>query len=386
MPITVPEGDDAAFVEVVRDFAMRELLPKYSYWDEEVLFPHEQWKKMGELGLTGLRVPVEYGGSMASYVTSGRAAEEIARGDFNCAYAVQLTGLVADILTAHAGEEVKQEWFPKIAAGDAVVGLCLTEPHTGTDAAAIQVKATPDASGSTFRISGEKSSVTCGMDADACIVFARTDDNPGYLGISAFWVPFDTEGVSRSAYRDLGQRGVQRASIFFDEVEVPAENMIGGQGTGFKVVMNGFDYARTIIGLMCCGAANQSIDETIEYVKGRTAFGTPLAKYQGVAFKIAECASQIEAARTLCYDTLQRRDEGLPHTTQAGMVKLLAPRWSVDVIHECLLLHGHYGYSRDAPIQQRLRDVIGLEIGDGPANVQKMVIARELIGREFKSW
>jgi cyclohexanecarboxyl-CoA dehydrogenase len=128
------------------------------------------------------------------------------------------------------------------------------------------------------------------------------------------------------------------------------------------------------------------VDETIEYVKERTAYGQPIAKFQGVAFKIAESASLIEAARALCYDSLRRRDNGESHTMQAAMAKLLAPRWSVDIIHECILLHGHYGWSMDFPIQQRLRDVMGLEIGDGPANIQKMIIARELIGREFQSW
>ena len=377
--------DEDAFISVVHDFAMKELLPKYQYWDEHVEFPREMWLKMGQLGLTGLRIPEEYGGSEASYVVNGRVTEEIAKGDFNCCYAVQLTGLVAEILVKYATDEIKQDWLPRIAQGSVVVGLCLTEPHAGSDAANIKVSATKSADGLTYLINGEKSSMTCGMEADGAVVFARTGGE-GSRGVSAFWVPFDSPGIMKTPYRDLGQRGVQRSSVFFDNVEVPAANMLGNEGRGFPVAMEGFDFARTIIGLMCCGAAQQCVDETIEYVKERTAYGQPIAKFQGVAFKIAESASLIEAARALCYDSLRRRDNGESHTMQAAMAKLLAPRWSVDIIHECILLHGHYGWSMDFPIQQRLRDVMGLEIGDGPANIQKMIIARELIGREFQSW
>jgi cyclohexanecarboxyl-CoA dehydrogenase len=193
----------------------------------------------------------------------------------------------------------------------------------------------------------------------------------------------DAPGVSRIALRDMGERAIQRGSLFLDDVHVPREFLIGDEGRGFYLIMQAFDYSRVIIALMCIGAAEQSLDETIDYVKHRQAFGRPLAKFEGVSFPVAEHATMLEAARWLCYRTLWLRDQGLPHSKEAAMVKWWGPKVAVDAIHECILLHGHYGYTQDLPLEQRLRDVIGLEIGDGTAQVSKIVIARELFGREF---
>jgi cyclohexanecarboxyl-CoA dehydrogenase len=221
------------------------------------------------------------------------------------------------------------------------------------------------------------------MPADAVLVFAKTDMEAGARGVSTFLVPTDLPGVSRNPLQDMGERAIQRGSLFFDQVQVPRDYLIGEEGQGFYLVMNAFDYSRVIIALMCLGAAEQSLDETIAYVKQRQAFGRPLAKFEGVSFPIAEHATMLEAARWLCYRALWLRDQGLPHSKEAAMVKWWGPKVAVDAIHECLLLHGHYGYTQDLPHEQRLRDVIGLEIGDGTAQVSKIVIARELFGREF---
>ena len=169
--------------------------------------------------------------------------------------------------------------------------------------------------------------------------------------------------------------------MFFDSVRVPAENMLGDEGEGFRQVMQGFDYSRALIGLMCLGAARASLDETWVYITEREAFGAPLAQFQGVSFPLAEAETMYKAARHICFETLWRRDAGLPHTSEAAMAKWLAPKSSVDIIHQCLLSHGHSGYSRDLPHQQRLRDVIGLEIGDGTAQIMKLIVAREKVGR-----
>jgi cyclohexanecarboxyl-CoA dehydrogenase len=192
----------------------------------------------------------------------------------------------------------------------------------------------------------------------------------------------DAPGVSRSALRDMGSHAVGRAVISFDGVRVPGNHLIGREGSGFQQVMRGFDYNRVAIALACIGTAQVSLEETMKYVRERTAFGRPLARYEGVTFPIAEAATQLEAARVFSYRALWLADRGRPHTKEAAMVKWWAPKIARETIHHCLLLHGHYGYTDELPFEQRLRDVIGLEIGDGSAEVMKIIVARELMGRE----
>ena len=188
--------------------------------------------------------------------------------------------------------------------------------------------------------------------------------------------------MSRSALRDLGSRAVGRAVLAFDHVRIPASHRMGAEGAGFYEVMRGFDFNRVLIALASLGAAQASLDETMQYVRERKAFGRPIVQFEGVSFPIAEAATHIEAARLLCYRALWLADRGERHTKESAMVKWWAPRLAVEVIHQCLLLHGHYGYTDELPFEQRLRDVIGLEIGDGTAEVMKLIVARELMGRE----
>jgi len=364
----------------VRDFATRELLPLYTHWDRTGDFPLDLWRRMGELGLCGTRVPEEYGGQEMSAVTTGIVAEEVARGDFNCSYAVLMTALCGEVLRAHAGSRVHNEWMRPMAAGQAVVGLALTEPGSGSDAKAMRSVARRD--GDEYVLTGEKTGVSLMMAADALVLFAKTDADAGARGVSAFLVPTDLPGVTRTPMRDMGSHGIGRGAIYMDGVRIPAGYLIGAENKGFYQVMQGFDFSRSVIGLMCIGAAEVTIDETIAYVKQREAFGRPLAQFEGVSFPLAEHASLLEAAKWLCYRGLWLKDAGQPHTKEAAMAKYLAPKAAVDAIHDCLLLHGHYGYTQDLPVEQRLRDVIGLEIGDGTAQVSKIVVARELMGRE----
>ncbi len=220
------------------------------------------------------------------------------------------------------------------------------------------------------------------MAAQAAIVFARTDPTGRARGVTAFLVPLDLPGVSRSPLRDMGTRAIGRAVLAFDHVRLPASHRIGEEGTGFYQVMQGFDYNRIGIALACLGVAQQSVEETMAYVKERKAFGRAIARFQGVSFPIAEAATHLEACRWLCYRALWLADQGRPHTKESAMTKWWGPRLAVDTIHQCLLLHGHYGYTDELPFEQRMRDVIGLEIGDGASEVMKMVVARELMGRE----
>jgi cyclohexanecarboxyl-CoA dehydrogenase len=368
------------FARVVRTFSRAELAPKYAHWDRTGEFPADQWRKMGQLGITGICIPSTYGGQEADCVTAGIAAEEVARGDFNCGYALIENCLNGEILR-HAHDTVKARWLPGMARGDHIVAIAVTEARGGSDAASMQTQAVRH--GDEYILSGEKSGISMVMPADAVVVFAKTDMDAGARGVSAFLVPTDLPGLSRIPLHDMGERAIQRGSLFLDDVRVPRNALIGNEGQGFYLVMNAFDYSRVIIALMCIGAAEQSLDETIAYVKQRHAFDRPLAKFEGVSFPIAEHATMLEAARWLCYRALWLRDQGLPHAKEAAMAKWWGPKAAVEAIHDCLLLHGHYGYTQDLPLEQRLRDVIGLEIGDGTAQVSKIVITRELFGREF---
>ena len=199
--------------------------------------------------------------------------------------------------------------------------------------------------------------------------------------ISAFLVPLDLPGVSREPYADMGSRAVQRGAVHLDGVQIPADHLIGKEGEGFAEVMHGLDFSRAMIGLQCIGVAQLTLDETWRYVSSRTAFDQPLSKHQGVSFPLAESETLLSAARLLCYETLWRKDAGLPHTAQAAMCKWWAPKTGFDVVQQCLLLHGQYGYRSELPIEQRLRDVLGLQIGDGTAQIMKLIIARHRVGK-----
>ena len=373
-----PEQDE--LVRTLRQFARRELAPHSAQWDRTGEFPWEAWRRMGELGLLGLRVPAAYGGQEADFLTFGIAMEEIGRGDFSCTYGIQLAGLAGEILGRSGSEAIKTRWLPPTASGEAVVALALTEPGAGSDAANLACRAERDGDG--YVITGEKSGISLGMAAQAAVVFARTDPAGRARGVTAFLVPLDRPGVSRSPLRDMGTRAIGRAVLAFDQVRLPASHRLGEEGTGFYQVMQGFDYNRIGIALACLGVAQQSVEETMVYVKERRAFGRALARFEGVSFAIAEAATHLEACRWLCYRALWLADQGRPYTKESAMTKWWGPRLAVDTIHQCLLLHGHYGYTDELPFEQRMRDVIGLEIGDGAAEVMKMVVARELMGRE----
>jgi cyclohexanecarboxyl-CoA dehydrogenase len=335
---------------------------------------------MGELGLICPGLPEEYGGQGLENVTVGIIVEEIAAADHNVGYIPLLAALNGSILLQHASPESAKEWLPRLCAGEVTMALALTEPQSGSDAAHLRLKATRQ--GDHFLFNGEKTSISLADQADQAIVFARTGGEEGGAGaISAFLVPLDLPGITRTRFGDLGSRAVGRGSLFFEDAAVPAEMMLGAEGKGFSQVMRGFDFSRALIGLQCLAPAAASLAETWSYVVERKAFGSPLAKFEGVTFPRAEGETLLEAATLLCYKTLWLRDRGEPHTAQAAMCKWWAPKVAFDVIQECLLLHGHAGYSTDFPHQQRLRDVLGLQIGDGTAQIMKMIIAREKVGR-----
>jgi cyclohexanecarboxyl-CoA dehydrogenase len=366
--------------EAARRFSRERLLPTYQQRELDGHLDRSLIREIGRLGFIGVDLPVELGGLGLDGVTAGLITEELGYGDFNIASTVVVAALLSAIIARDAKPEIAQYWVPAIVRGEAIVALAITEPKGGSDAANMQLKAHRD--GGNFILNGEKTSVTFSDTADAFLVFARTgQQEDGAKGVSAFLIPSNTQGISTTRFDDLGGVCLGRGSVFFDNVVVSESYSVGGIGKGFTQVMVGFDFSRALIALQCLGAAQASLNEAWSYVKEREAFGIPIGQFQGVSFPLAEAESQIAAIRQLSYHTLQLRDAGQKHTAEAAMVKWMGPRTAFDVIHQCLLTFGHYGWTKDLPHQQRMRDVMGLEIGDGTAGVMKLIIARERIGR-----
>ncbi|KMO35377.1 acyl-CoA dehydrogenase [Methylobacterium variabile] len=368
--------EQAEIRDVARRFAREKVAPGYQAREAEGAIERRLVAGMGALGLIAPELPEALGGLGQPSVTSGLIAEEIGYADLNVAYAQILGSLNGAILARHASRDLAAEWVGRIVSGEAVVAIGLTEPRGGSDAAALSLSARRD--GDHYVVRGEKSSISMADQADAIVTFARTGrPEEGARGISAFLIPMSARGVSTLRFNDLGSKAIGRCSVFFDDVRIPCANRIADEGAGFVQVMQGFDFSRALIGLQCIAAAQASLDESWAYVQERQAFGKPLADKQGVTFPLAEGEGLIAAVRQLCYHTLALRDAGLSHTAEAAMCKWLGPKTAVDVIHQCLLTHGHYGWSLDLPHQQRLRDVMGLEIGDGTAQIMKLIVARE---------
>ena len=372
--------DQKALQETARRFARERLLPDYQKREKTGVLDRALVAEMGSLGLLGMDLPEEFGGLGADAVTTGLITEALAYGDFNISALPVGISLNGAILMRHAQPEVVNAWVPRMIRGEAIIAICLTEPRGGSDAGNLQLRARRD--GDSYVLNGEKTSITFADCADAFLVFARTGlPADGAKGVSAFFIPGDIPGISRTRFDDVGSAVTGRGSVFFDDVRVPASHRLGEEGKGFTQVMQGFDYSRALIALQCCGAAQASLDEAWAYAAEREAFGRPIGQFQGVSFPLAEGESHIAAVRQLSYHALSLRDADAPHTAEAAMVKWMGPKTAFDVIHQCLLTFGHYGWSKDLPHQQRMRDVMGLEIGDGTAGVMKLVIARTRIGR-----
>jgi cyclohexanecarboxyl-CoA dehydrogenase len=364
-----------------RAIAQERLLPGYQARERDGSIEPELRREIGRLGLIAPELPTDLGGQGADRLTAGIVTEEIGRGDINVAYLQVVGSLVGQILTLNAPPELAKEWVPRICSGEEIVGIGLTEPHAGSDAGMPRLTAVRD--GADWVLNGVKSLSFCN-DAAAVVVFARTGPSSARgRDISAFLVPLDLPGVIREPYSDMGTTAVGRGAAHLAGVRIPGHHLLGAEGRGFTQVMQGFDFSRALIGLQCIGAAAQTAEETWRYVGTREAFDRPISKNQGVAFPLAEAETLLSAARLLCYQTLWLKDADLPHTAQAAMCKWWAPKTAYDVISQCLLLHGQYGYRTELPIQQRLRDVLGLQIGDGTAQIMKLVIARQYLGREL---
>jgi cyclohexanecarboxyl-CoA dehydrogenase len=375
---TTPEQDD--FVETARRFAASRLAPYYRQREREGAFDRDTLREMGRLGLFGVELPEEFGGLGLDCVTAGLVLEPLCAADYNVGQLLVTVSLAGTILATHGDPSVVLPWLRGMLAGEVIPAIGLTEPGGGSDAANLVLRARRE--GEEYVLDGEKTSTTFATQAGFAIVWARTGGpGSGAGGISAFLVPMDTPGITTSEFEDMGGRCAGRGSMFLDGVRVPASHLLGREGGGFVQVMQGFDYSRALIGLQCLAVAEQSLEETWVSAAERQSFGKPLTAHQGVSFPLAEAETQVRACRLLCLQTLWLKDRGLPHTAEAAMCKWWGPKLAFETVQTCLLLHGHGGYSAEMPYEQRLRDVLGLQIGDGTAQIMKLVIARQRVGR-----
>jgi cyclohexanecarboxyl-CoA dehydrogenase len=372
--------DQLAIRDLARRFARERLAPHYQAREKAGVMDRDLVREMGDLGLLGVDLPEQFGGLGAPGVTAGVIAEELAYGDFNISTVQVNVSLLGAILANSGSPALVEEWLPRMIRGEILLGICVTEPSGGSDAGNMTLRCRRD--GDHYVLNGEKTSITFADCADAFIVFARTGSlESAAAGITAMIVAAESPGLSRTRFDDVGSRIIGRGSVFFDNVRVPVANRLGAENQGFTHVMRGFDYSRALIALECVGCAQASLDEAWEYTKTRTAFGAPIAQYQGVTFPLVEGESHLAAVRQLSYHALALRDAGQPHTAEAAMVKWMGPKTAFDTIHQCLLTFGHYGWTLESPHQQRMRDVMGLEIGDGTAGIMKLIVARERVGR-----
>jgi cyclohexanecarboxyl-CoA dehydrogenase len=374
--------DQEAFRAGVRAYARAKLAPGYLERAKSDRFPWELHREIAGLGVHGLLAGDEFNPlESTDFVAVGLVIEELAYADFNLANAAIPVLLMSALIARHGGEAVRRDWLRRLVEGETYVALGLTEPECGSDVTAIRTTATATEDG--YVLNGEKTSVTMLAHAGAIIVVAKTIRDGESVGVSAFLVPLDSPGIAKSVIDDTGWRPLGRGVLHLDNVVIPAQNLLGAEGAAFRTVLNGFDFTRPLLALTGIGCAQASLDETAEYVKARSTFGTPLARYEGVSFPLAEHATQLEAARLLCYSALWHRTVGARHTALAAMTKWFGPHQASRAIHDCLLLHGNFGYSGEFPFEQRMRDVLAVEIADGTAQIQKIIIARELYGSQF---
>ena len=368
------EGQER-FREKVREFARKELAPRRKEWDRE---KKSCWrivnKRFAEWGLVDPNI---------SHVTRGILVEEIAYIDFNSALAITYTTLpFAYHKLPGVPEEIRRPIQEGIMKGERFLAFCYGEPAAGTDMAAFEATATKD--GNEWVINGYKNTISW-VDATDYVVTARTAGREaGVWALTDFYVPGDTPGVGLpEVWADMGNRGVHRGCIRFDNVRVPLNYVVGELGKGYLLAVDLFDTNRAWIGLKCIGAAQASVDESGEYARQRVSMGNPISKYQAISFALAEAQTLLEAGRWLCYKTLWKADRGERHDVEGAMCKWWVPEVCLEIVRKCLLIHGQYGYTEDLPFEQRMRDILGWQIGDGTPEPSKLMIARSMIGKSY---
>ena len=365
--------------QMVRDFAEKEIKPFYKQWDADEHFPVETMKKMGELGLLGIFIPEEYGGSGFTYFEYATALIELGKvcGGIGLSVAAH-NSLCTGHIYYHGNEAQKKKFLPKLASGEFIGAWGLTEANTGSDAMRMQTTAVKD--GNDWVINGAKNWITHGLSGDIAVILVRTGELLDSNGITAFIIEKDMPGFSAVKIKDkLGVRASETAELIFDNVRVPQENVIGNIGDGFKQAMQILDGGRVSIASLSCGIARGAYESSVKYAKEREQFGHPIAQFQAIAFKLADMKTQLEAAELLTYQAAYRKNEKLPMTKEGAFAKYFASEVSVKCGNEAVQIMGGYGYTKEYPAEKFLRDAKLMTIGEGTSEIQKLVISREIL-------
>lgn len=365
--------------EMVRHYIRDKVAPYAAEWDRESHFPAQQLKDMGGLGLYGMVVPEEWGGSNVGYVALALAIEEIAAGDgaSSTILSVQNSVVCGPILN-YGSDYLKETYLKPLASGQMLGCFCLTEPQAGSDAAALKTRAIRE--GDEYVINGSKQFITSGQNAQVAIVFAVTDPEAGKKGISAFVVPTDNTGYKVTGIeKKMGQHASDTASIFFDNCRLPANHLLGKEGEGYKIALSNLEGGRIGIAAQCISMARAAYEAALAYAQERISFGKPIIEHQAVAFRLANMATQIEAARLLVLQAASLRDAGQPCLKEACMGKLFASEMAEKVCSDAIQTLGGYGYLNDFPVERIYRDVRVAQIYEGTSDIQRMVIARQIM-------
>jgi hypothetical protein len=372
--------EQAIIRDMARSFADERLKPFAAEWDQSERFPAEAIAEMGQLGLLGMLVPEAYDGAATDHVSYALALEEIAAGDGACSTIMSVHNSVGCLPILKFGSaEQKERFLRPMAKGAMLAAFCLTEPEAGSDAAAIRTRARR--SGNRYVLSGTKQFITSGENADVAIVFAVTDPDAGKKGISAFIVPTETAGwrVARRE-RKLGQRASDTVQIVFEEMELTPDLLLGEEGQGYRIALANLEGGRIGIAAQSIGMARAAFEAATSYAKERKSFGAPIAQHQAVAFRLADMAMAIEAARQLMLHAAALRDAGSPCLKEAAMAKLFASEMAERVASDAIQIHGGYGYLQDFPVERIYRDVRVCQIYEGTSDIQRIVISRQLLG------
>jgi alkylation response protein AidB-like acyl-CoA dehydrogenase len=374
-------GEERDVLAMVKEFAREEVLPRAADIDERAEYPADLVAKMGELGLMGSPFPEEYGGAGLSYVTFALIVEEVCR-------ACASTGLIMDVNISLCGEpilifgtdEQKRAYLAPLSSGESLGALAMTEPEAGSDAASIKTTAQQKDGG--FILNGRKIFITNGEKADTYIVTARTDREKGSAGITDFIVEKTMPGVSFTTHYDkMGIRGSPTTDVVLEDVEVPEENVLGGVGNGFKVTMDTLDAGRIGIAAQAIGIARAALEDSLAYARERVQFGRPIAQFEGIQFMLADMAAQIQAARVLMLRAAWLRDRNVPCARESAMAKYFAGDMAMKVTTDAVQILGGYGYIREYPVERHMRDAKITQIYEGTNQIQRLVVARQVIGK-----
>ena len=364
--------------DALRTFSRERLAPNAARWDREHHFPQQELKELAALGAYGVAVPEALGGAGLDYLALALVLEEIAAGDGGTSTVISVNNCpVCSIAMMYANDAQKEQWLRPLAQGEMLGAFCLTEPHAGSDASSLRTTAVRD--GDDYVLNGVKQFITSGKHADVAIVMAVTDRQAGKKGISAFWVPTSAPGYIVARLEDkMGQHSSDTAQILFENCRVPAANLIGEEGMGYRIALSGLEGGRIGIASQAVGMARAAFEAALAYAKERTSFGQTLFELQAVQFRLADMATQIEAARQMIWHAASMKDAGLPCLKEAAMAKLFATEMAERVCSDAIQVHGGYGYVSDFPVERIYRDVRVCQIYEGTSDIQKILIARAL--------